>query len=306
MKTVSWINYLLIHYNHIWRQHSHLRTQVFHEQIAQYTLSGRHHQVTRWEDWNKYISVRGATTASVPVCGRSAGGSCWGPPTPACEGSSDSGTVRTRCGLDRTACPAGPVPGRTPGRARQDTAGPRTTWTPPDPHGELRRWRNRTVCADHRSTPEALQGRRAGWKRPLLLLLLLLCLEKLECLCSCCAKGCSWRGRWGRRACSGRMAAGSGAGEWGCGAPWSQSCRAPDGKRKHQRLGAWSSSSAASSCGACTCSWGSRWCAGPWDARPPACRGVSLPETWPSRSFLQRGERGLMICSRPLTVNENL
>lgn len=68
MKIVSWINYLLIHYNHIWRQYSHLRTQVFHEQIARYTRPAviiRWHAERIWINTSEFAVLRQWASLSV-------------------------------------------------------------------------------------------------------------------------------------------------------------------------------------------------------------------------------------------------
>lgn len=93
---------------------------------------------------------------SGPLCGCSADGSCLDPQTRACEGPGP-GTVQTRCGPGRTACPAEPAPGRTPAMGQADTACSHKTWTPPGPHVELRGWGKRTAWGSDDSRETALQ-----------------------------------------------------------------------------------------------------------------------------------------------------
>lgn len=151
-------------------------------------------------------------TASVPLCGCSAD-SCGDPLTPACE-RPGPGTVRTRCGPSRRACPAEPVPGRTPKMVQEDTAGCQRLVTPPDPHVELQGWRKHTAHLPAEKTSEVLQGTQAGsgtHQPDLGKLILQLRLDILECLCRGRVKRRSEPGGLSGWACPGRVAAGFGA-----------------------------------------------------------------------------------------------
>lgn len=204
------------------------------------------------------------------------GCSAAGLPVQACDGL-DPGTVRTRCGPGRTACPAGPAPSKTLTKAPLNMTAARKPWTPPAPWLDLqeRETHAARVQTGSRSTPEVLLGAREGLsaRRGCLgTFLLRVTVQNPSGFCSCHGAG--------KQGGSG-ASAGSGADTWGC---WGHRSLSRAEEFLHE---AWSSSSAASSCEACTCSWGSRWCAGPSGVQPPACRDASQPRTWTSTSFLK-------------------